>query len=505
MSDPTYNAKSASFLDWFKAWPGATFHPHIKIEDLRAQGAGRGIGKAWHARDSIPMTWCPLINRVVTTADIPEDTVLFTIPRLAIINTQTSDLAKRIPGIFATTGLEDADNEADEDGSETSGPPDNWVSLILVMVYEYLQGDKSHWRPYFDVLPDKFETLMWWSDQELQQLQASSIVAKIGRDDADSMFRAKVLPLVREHASVFYPQGSEQLSDDQLMLLSHRMGSMIMAYAFDLENDDDDEANAENGEEWVEDKEGQILMGMVPMADILNADAEFNAHVNHGEDSLTVTSLRPIPAGEQVVNYYGPLGNGELLRRYGYVTHRHTRYDVVELSWNLILSVLRELLEVDDATWGKAINELDPEEVEDAFIVDRDLEEPDSRGEVHDPPAFKHLPEDLREQIHMFLKAVRKARAELIPDKRKRDEVTLSAMRRALELRLAAYGTSAADDMKLISGNEISGRHKMAVVVRHGEKVLLQEAINLANEKISQLALAGQDGHQHSAKRQRTK
>lgn len=215
------------------------------------------------------------MNLLVTTADIPEDTVLFTIPRTAIINTQTSDLPSRIPQAFATTGLEDTDNEADEDGSETSGPPDNWALLILIMIYEYLQGDKSRWKPYFDVLPAQFETLMWWSDQELVELQASSIVSKIGKDEADGMFRAKVLPVIHEHAEVFYPEGSVRLGEDQLLTLAHLMGSTIMAYAFDLENDDD-EADDENEDEWMEDKEGTLMMGMVPMADILNADAEFN-------------------------------------------------------------------------------------------------------------------------------------------------------------------------------------------------------------------------------------
>lgn len=176
--------------------------------------------------------------------------------------------------------MEDTDNEADEDGDETSGPPDNWVSLILIMIYEYLQGDKSHWKPYFDVLPNQFETLMWWSDKELGELQASSIVAKIGKEEADGMFRSRVLPVVYEHADVFFPEGSERLGEDQLMLLAHRMGSTIMAYAFDLENDDE-EADPENEDEWVEDKEGTLMMGMVPMADILNADAEFNVSIFH--------------------------------------------------------------------------------------------------------------------------------------------------------------------------------------------------------------------------------
>lgn len=64
------------------------------------------------------------------------------------------------------------------------------------------------------------------------------------------------------------------------------------------------------------------------------------AHVNHEEDSLTVTSLRPIKAGEEILNYYGPHPNSELLRRYGYVTEKHSRYDVVEIPWDVVESAM---------------------------------------------------------------------------------------------------------------------------------------------------------------------
>ncbi|KAI1440205.1 SET domain-containing protein [Annulohypoxylon stygium] len=483
MSDPTFDSKTSSFLEWFKSWPGATFHPDIKIEDLRNTGAGRGI---------------------VATADIPEDTVLFSIPRTSIINTQTSDLPKRIPQVFETTGLEDADNEADEDGSETSGPPDNWISLILVMIYEYLQGDKSRWKPYFDVLPTQFETLMYWSEQDLQELQASAMVGKIGKDEADEMFRARVLPVVEEHADVFYPEGSRKLSEQELLNLSHQMGSTIMSYAFDLENDDE-EGDPENDDEWVEDKEGTLMMGMVPMADILNADAEFNAHVNHGEDSLTVTTLRPIPAGTEILNYYGPLGNGELLRRYGYVTSRHARYDVTEISWDLILSVLKDTIKVDEATWGKAVNELDLEEIEDAFVIERDSGEPDSSGQLREEAPLKEIPADLMEQLYTILKAIRKVSPTTIPDKDTRDEIALTAVHRALELRLAQYPTNQAFDFDLLSSDKVFGRQKMALAVRWGEKALLQEAINFVQEKFSKVKSKTNHESEPYAKRQRTR
>ncbi|KAI2633991.1 SET domain-containing protein [Xylaria nigripes] len=482
MADELFEARSAGFLDWFKGWPGASFHEDIEIQDLRGQGRGRGI---------------------IAKSDIPEETVLFTIPRAAIISTQTSDLARKIPDVFATTVLDDTENDADDEG-EANGPPDNWVSLILVMIYEYLQGENSRWKRYFDVLPTEFDTLMWWSNGELDSLQASSIPAKIGRDDAESMFRTRILPVIETNPRVFYPEGSRRLSEEELILLAHRMGSTIMAYAFDLENDDD-EADQDEEDEWVEDREGKILMGMVPMADILNADAEFNAHVNHEENSLTVTAIRPIAAGQEILNYYGPLGNGELLRRYGYTSVHHARYDVVEVSWELVVTALKQILTLDDVIWGKATAEIDPEEIEDAFVIDRDLDEPNSQGEFHGSKDLKALPEDLQEQINAVLKAVRKTSPQTMPDKQKRDEICLSSMRRAFELKLAEYPTSADEDANMLSGNMVSGRNAMAVFVRYGEKLLLQDAIRLASEKISTLAASQNDPDQPSAKRIRTR
>lgn len=64
------------------------------------------------------------------------------------------------------------------------------------------------------------------------------------------------------------------------------------------------------------------------------------AHVNYGDDALTVATLRIIKAGEEILNYYGPHPNSELLRRYGYVTPKHSRYDVIELPWKMIEDAL---------------------------------------------------------------------------------------------------------------------------------------------------------------------
>lgn len=207
---------------------------------------------------------------LVARVDIPANTLLFTIPRSGVINISTSSLSERLPNLFNNDSPDSADNELDEPGS------DPWLSLILVLIYEYLQGDRSRWKPYFDILPAEFDTPMFWTEDDISELQASSLRTKIGREDADAMFIKKILPTVKANEGVFYPDGSTRLDDSQLLQLAHRMGSLIMAYAFDLDKDDENEEGEDDAEDgWVEDKDSTTL-GMVPMADVLNSDAEFN-------------------------------------------------------------------------------------------------------------------------------------------------------------------------------------------------------------------------------------
>lgn len=190
------------------------------------------------------------------------------------------------------------------------------------------------------------------------------------------MIHTKILPVVAAHPDIFCTPSSNSnsnnpaLTPDDIATLAFRMGSTIMAYAFDLEPSSSpppspspqppsDPNNAADG--WEEDHHpnpGPSPLGMVPMADALNADAAFNAHIQHAPDALTATTLRPIAAGEEVLNYYGPLGTGELVRRYGYATELHARWDLVDLNWALhVLPALRVELgaAVSGEEWGRAV------------------------------------------------------------------------------------------------------------------------------------------------------
>jgi N-lysine methyltransferase SETD6 len=194
---------------------------------------------------------------LVALSNISNGEELFAIPRNVVLSVNNSRFKNLI-----SQSLEDL------------GP---WLSLIVVMIYEYLLSEDSAWSAYFQVLPTSFDTLMFWSKSELSELQASAIVNRIGKQDAEDSVLELVAPIVRSNPTLFPPleglssyEGTD--GNNALLDLAHRMGSLIMAYAFDIEDDTHDGGD-EDG--YVTDDE-QLPKGMVPLADLLNADADRN-------------------------------------------------------------------------------------------------------------------------------------------------------------------------------------------------------------------------------------
>lgn len=269
--------------------------------------------------------------------NIEEGEDLFSISRTTILSVQNSDLRTLLAA------------DLDE--------LDPWLSLMLVMIYEYLRGESSKWAPYFKILPSRFDTLMFWSPAELQELQASPVIEKIGKQGADEAIRNKILPIVKANPLQFQPPNyleswEGEVAANALLELAHMMGSLIMAYAFDIEKPEDDDDQEEDGGDdgYMTDDEDQVPKGMVPLADLLNADAHRNnvgvllslSQTNHTnskqarlfqeEGTLVMKAIKPISQGEEIFNDYGDLPRAELLRRYGYVTDNYKLFDVVELS-----------------------------------------------------------------------------------------------------------------------------------------------------------------------------
>lgn len=333
-----FNQQSREFLDWLKS-RGVEISPKIDIHDYRDSLQGRGI---------------------IALEDIKEDETIFTIPRGAVLSVDADlqqKFASKVPEILEL---------------------DNWMSLMLYMIYQGGLSD-GEFAPYFAVLPKEFSTLMYWEQTEAEELLAgSTLVTKIGKEEAEESFRTKLLPIIEAHKDVF--EGIDVSVD-----AFHRMGSLIMSYSFDVnrftpekdtameeEKEDDDEAHhmsidmsvdgaeapdsesegdeshdlievQEEVDDDSDDEEEFPVKAMVPLADTLNAHSKLcNAHLCQEGNSLVMRATSDIPKGAQVYNTYGDFPNGDLLRRYGYVETGGTDSDIVEIKIEDIVSAVEQ-------------------------------------------------------------------------------------------------------------------------------------------------------------------
>ena len=331
-----------------------------------------------------------------------------------------------------------------------------------------LQRKNSRWSPYFAVLPSKLDSLVFWSTSELAELQASAIINKIGKADAESTFHQRVEPLGLVSGN---------------MELFHQMASLIMAYAFDIPQEDPrSDLESDKGEELIDDEDQQTVLTMIPLADMLNADAERNnAHLVCDNDDLEMRSIKKIKEGEEIFNDYGPLPRSDLLRRYGYITDNYAPYDVAELSTKSIVSTFQTGLLLENGANPLKL-ELEDLEVRLELARREDIYE-DSYDITHASSEGSCIPDELVAFIYLLIIDDKTLASILnsdtaIPSRLKMTTELLGrVMGSLLRVREGEYATTLEEDDALLKTGISSYRTEMAVKVRRGEKAVLREAM----------------------------
>ncbi|KAF4625462.1 hypothetical protein G7Y89_g12708 [Cudoniella acicularis] len=434
-----FQSDTESFLSWLSE-VGVRINPKMVLKDLRSEGEGRGRG-------------------VVAAADFEEDEIVFSIPRSAVLNVQNT-----MPGC-----------ESSSSTSTLSSMP-NWLALTAAIIS---QGQKPHskWAPYLAILPQQLDSLIFWSESELSELQASTVVTKIGRKSAEEMFSQHIEPLS-------LPGCTNEMC--------HRVASIIMAYAFDIPEDQEtkqqeNETGATEGDadELVSDdgEEEKTVLSMIPLADMLNADAERNnARLCCDNEDLEMRTIKPIAKGEEIFNDYGQLPRSDLLRRYGYVTENYQVYDVAEISSQFIISELTNgplntpegdilaPLTLQDAKKRTALAER-----EDIFESSYDL--------AYSGPGEPAIPDELLAFLYLLLldndnlNAIENSQSTLPSRSKMGTELVGQVLANLLRLREQEYVTTLEEDEELLQAGNLKHRTRMAIQVRQGEKRVIRAAI----------------------------
>ncbi|KAF8967820.1 hypothetical protein BDZ97DRAFT_1801404, partial [Flammula alnicola] len=450
-----------SFFSWFQSHNGYIDTASMDVIQLPLSEGGRGA---------------------VALRDIPEGHTVFSIPRSLVLSTRTSVLPSRVR------------------------LHEGWSGLILCMMWEAAQGSASKWSAYLDILPSTFDTPMFWNDVDLAELQGTSVVEKLGRDQAEKDYNEKVLPAVHSRPDLFV---KEDIPTRYSLETYHLMGSRILSRSFTLEReevqedeeeeklpeetsaDDIDVANTSIGsamdvdapsaqETHTEEHENHAHereevaaeVVMIPLADILNARYETeNVKLFYEPDCLKMVSTKPIKAGEQMYwNTYGDLPNAELLRAYGHIDYLPLPNggfgnpgDVAELRADLLVQCLR----ID--WWLR----------KEAMTLP-------SFSSVDIPPALLAFTRLLRSDDEWD-----RAKSKGKLPKPKADADTLWIVQEALKRRLAAYPTTLEEDTELAKSiDALSLNQRHALVVRMGEKRVLEMFRAKTTEMLQSIELA---------------
>ncbi|KAG2101297.1 uncharacterized protein F5147DRAFT_313989 [Suillus discolor] len=476
------------FVAWFQHNGGVLDTSMMAIADF--PGSGRGA---------------------VALQDMPENHTIFTLPRSLTLSTQTSSL----PSAF---GFEEWKKHKLHKG---------WVGLILCMMWEEAQGNQGKWITYLASLPTQFDTPIFWSDEELQELQGTAVVDKIGRDEAERDYHEKLTPAIKTRPDLF---PSDKINTWYTLHQYHITGSRILSRSFNVErwegeieqeaehvteedSNEDTQANTSVGSAMDVDDSGDgggavgeessdrdsddeeiedtSDIAMVPMADILNARYDsVNAKLFYEKHHLQMVTTKPIKAGEQIFNTYGDLPNSDLLRRYGHVDLvpcPHLKgslgnpQDVVEIRADLVFNVVCGDLSTGE-TYRRRIDWWLDEGGDDVFIIDAD-------------PV---LPAALTSFIRLLLltqEEWEKTREKGRFPKAKFDNQVSPLLRRIFEMRLTSYQSPDLEvDAKLLASESLTLNKRHAIVVRLGEKQILAGALETLRFMDAALTDVGSNG-----------
>ena len=56
---------------------------------------------------------------------------------------------------------------------------------------------ESPWKPYIDLFPAEFNSLMFWTPAQLALLRGSAVLDKIGKEDGEALFTTALLPIIQ--------------------------------------------------------------------------------------------------------------------------------------------------------------------------------------------------------------------------------------------------------------------------------------------------------------------
>lgn len=162
---------------------------------------------------------------------------------------------------------------------------------VIVHILEGMERGDTFFQPFYDILPATFDNFpVFWSEEELEFLKGSDLVAQT---------RARIANIRDDYDAICAKlEGFDRFSFDQFLWCRTAVGSRNFSITV----------------------AGQKRTAMVPWADMLNhfRPRETSWTFDNAQGCFTMTSLRTLAKGQQVMDSYGKKCNSKFLLHYGF-------------------------------------------------------------------------------------------------------------------------------------------------------------------------------------------
>ncbi|BBM99663.1 [ribulose-bisphosphate carboxylase]/[fructose-bisphosphate aldolase]-lysine N-methyltransferase [Marchantia polymorpha subsp. ruderalis] len=333
-----------------------------------------------------------------------------------------------------------------------------WVCLALFLLWER-SNLNSPWKSYFKLLPAELNSTLFWSDEELAELQGTQLLGSTlsFKEFVETEFERVRSEVLVPNMALFDP------SVFNLEAFSWAFGILRSRTFPPLTGED---------------------LALVPLADFINhgaaaSDARPSWELRKGtgffgsQDALVVRAQGDFRAGQEVVMDYGAeKGNGQLALEYGFVESAESTAAFLQSQSRDCFTLTLEIPEGDRF----ADDKVDIADI-NGFGASVSFDLVCGQGPSEDMLTYLRLMV-LDGPDAFLLEALFRDAAWghiSLPVSRENEEGICTAMLDGCRAALEGYGTSVDEDVRLLAAGIDDPRLKVAVVVRLGEKRVLQE------------------------------
>mmetsp|Transcript_5355 Transcript_5355/g.5517 ORF Transcript_5355/g.5517 Transcript_5355/m.5517 type:complete len:595 (+) Transcript_5355:223-2007(+) len=349
---------------------------------------------------------------------------------------------------------------------------DEYLAIAMLLMHEKLEGGKSKWKPYIDILPtmkDVYPSYIW-TEEELDMLKGSPVYAasKSLRKKLDREYESLVSTVLSRSPTRF-PPSSYTLS---LFLWAF---TMLFSRAARL-------SSKAAGEE----------LALVPYADLMNHNPYSNTYIDAQRSGLPFLSSteevalyadRSYKKFEQVFINYGEKGNADLLLLYGFALDRNP-FNSVDVTVGL---------SKQDPLYNKKMAYLNKS----------------GKGStsVRFPLQLARYPSELVDFLRLLLVEPEDLGMQPLESVDFNEPISPSLERRVLEALqdvcegyLSSYPTSVEEDEGLMRDRgmfaALTRQQRMAVKLRASEKRILMKTVEAVKEELVKLPSVGVRGRE---------